>query len=53
MGAGDPKILVVDDQEGVRQLIYEILDREGLQVITAANGLKPWNCWKQYFRCFF
>jgi two-component system response regulator (stage 0 sporulation protein F) len=38
MGAGDPKILVVDDQEGVRQLIYEILDREGLQVITAANG---------------
>lgn len=38
MKAGDTSILVVDDQEGVRQLIYEILDREGFHVMTAANG---------------
>ena len=31
-------ILVVDDDESIRNLVAEILDLEGWQVITATNG---------------
>lgn len=31
-------ILVVDDQDGVRQLLQEILMNEGFEVATACNG---------------
>lgn len=38
MDAGAKTILVVDDQEGVRQLLFEILHTEGFYVATAADG---------------
>jgi len=33
-----PKILVVDDQDGVRSLLQLVFLEEGYQVVTAANG---------------
>lgn len=32
------RILIVDDQKGVRRLLEELFNREGWQVSTAANG---------------
>jgi CheY-like chemotaxis protein len=37
-GRGTTRILVVDDEEPVRELLCEILEAEGVQVTTAANG---------------
>ena len=36
----ETKILVVDDEESVRQLGYDILTEHGYQVMTAVNGLQ-------------
>src|SRR2546425_4784767 len=33
-----PRVLVIDDDEQVRALLYEILDRAGFEVIEATNG---------------
>jgi DNA-binding NtrC family response regulator len=32
------RVLVIDDDEQVRALLYEILDRAGFEVIEATNG---------------
>ncbi|HNX28151.1 MAG TPA: response regulator [Syntrophomonadaceae bacterium] len=32
------KILVVDDQKGIRNLLKELLEQEGFQVITVGDG---------------
>jgi len=32
------QVLVVDDQYGIRVLLQEVLEREGYQVLLAANG---------------
>jgi signal transduction histidine kinase/ActR/RegA family two-component response regulator len=37
-GRGTTRILVVDDEEPVRELLREILEGEGVNVTTAANG---------------
>ena len=34
----DKKVLIVDDQYGIRVLLFEILDKEGYQTFQAANG---------------
>ncbi|MGO9481425.1 MAG: response regulator [Candidatus Kryptoniota bacterium] len=34
------KVMVVDDEESVRQLGYDILTEQGYQVITTSNGLR-------------
>lgn len=33
------KILIVDDQFGIRVLLQEVLDREGYQIFQAPNGV--------------
>lgn len=38
MGIAEKSILVVDDQDGVCQLLQELLTDEGFQVTTACNG---------------
>ena len=38
MTAKPHRILVVDDQMGVRRLLSELLGAEGLEVLTAADG---------------
>jgi len=38
------RILVVDDEELNRDLLQQILEREGYQVAIAAMGRKPWLC---------
>ena len=48
MGAGANTILVVDDQDGVRQLLYALLSSEGFQVATAGNGYEV----LEYFEAF-
>ncbi len=35
---GPPKILVVDDEAAIRQLLVEVLSDEGYSVYVAANG---------------
>ena len=40
-------ILVVDDQEGIRQLLFEILTAEGFVVRLAANGIEALNSVEQ------
>lgn len=40
-GSGmEEKILIVDDQFGIRILLNEVLQREGYQTFQAANGLQ-------------
>jgi CheY-like chemotaxis protein len=34
------RILVIDDDEQLRALLYEILDRAGFAVVEAANGVE-------------
>ncbi|UED75472.1 response regulator [Brevibacillus sp. DP1.3A] len=34
----DKKVLVVDDQYGIRILLYEVLGKEGYKTFQAANG---------------
>ena len=35
---GEKAVLVVDDQDGVRQLLYEVLQTSGFNVYSASNG---------------
>ena len=39
------KILVVDDEAEIRNLIREILEDEGFEVATAENGAGARRCW--------
>ena len=34
------KVLIVDDQFGIRLLLNEVLQKEGYQIFQAANGLQ-------------
>ena len=34
------KILVVDDEEDIRDLLYDILSDSGYEVVVAEDGLK-------------
>ncbi|WP_276318876.1 response regulator [Longirhabdus pacifica] len=34
----EKKVLIVDDQAGIRVLLYEVLSNEGYQAFVAANG---------------
>jgi two-component system, response regulator, stage 0 sporulation protein F len=34
----DKKLLIVDDQYGIRVLLYEVFGKEGYQTLQAANG---------------
>jgi two-component system response regulator (stage 0 sporulation protein F) len=38
MSLSDKKLLIVDDQYGIRVLLNEVFNREGLRVLQAANG---------------
>lgn len=35
---GNPLVLVIDDQPGIRKLLNEVLSEEGYNVVTAGNG---------------
>lgn len=41
------KILVVDDQEGIRTLLYEVLSNAGYQVHTATTGREALDAFNQ------
>ena len=40
-------ILVVDDEKDIRELVKDILEDEGYQVTTAANGVQAREAWRQ------
>ncbi|KQL51127.1 chemotaxis protein CheY [Heyndrickxia shackletonii] len=40
MGEGKEKILIVDDQFGIRILLNEVLQKEGYRTFQAANGVQ-------------
>ncbi|HID01002.1 MAG TPA: sigma-54-dependent Fis family transcriptional regulator, partial [Piscirickettsiaceae bacterium] len=40
-------ILVVDDEKDIRELIQDILEDEGFQVTTAANGVQARDAWRR------
>ena len=37
------KILIVDDEPGLRELVRINLEHEGYGVVQAENGMKGWN----------
>lgn len=40
MNVPHPVVLVIDDQPGIRRLLFEVLSEEGYDVAVAANGLE-------------
>lgn len=40
------KLLIVDDEKDIRNLMQEIFAEEGYQVLTAANGVQARNAWR-------
>lgn len=38
MANSNSKVLVIDDQPGIRRLLVEVLTEEGYNVVTASNG---------------
>jgi CheY-like chemotaxis protein len=44
----EARILVVDDEDEVRQLVAEFLEAKGYSVITAATGLEALTAVKHY-----
>lgn len=43
---GQQKILIVDDEKDIRNLMQEIFIEEGYQVSAAANGVQARNAWR-------
>ncbi|VAW48021.1 Two-component system response regulator protein [hydrothermal vent metagenome] len=41
------KLLIVDDEKDIRNLMKEIFEEEGYQVDTAANGVQAQKAWRQ------
>ncbi|MEW5852909.1 MAG: response regulator [Myxococcota bacterium] len=39
---GAPRVLVVDDEEDIRESLRSVLELEGFQVLTAENGRAAW-----------
>ncbi|MED2935369.1 response regulator, partial [Bacillus wiedmannii] len=37
------KILIVEDEENIREVCKRYLEREGYEVYTAMNGMEGWN----------
>lgn len=42
------KVLIVDDQFGIRTLLNEVLQKEGYEIYQAANGLQALHVMKQH-----
>lgn len=42
------KVLIVDDQFGIRTLLNEVLQKEGYEIYQAANGLQALQVMKQH-----
>ncbi len=42
-----PRLLVVDDEFGIREGIRKILEPEGFEVVTAEDGLVGWKTWQE------
>lgn len=42
------KILVVDDEKDIRNLMEEILSEENYEVLTAANGTQAQSAWREH-----
>ena len=40
-------LLIVDDDDDIRQLLADALSQKGYQVLEAANGSRMWQCWQQ------
>ncbi len=46
----DARILVVDDEYGIREGIRKILEPDGFEVVTAEDGLAGWRTWQEQGR---
>ncbi len=47
MPTGSETILLVEDESALRELVQEILEKRGYQVIEAATGVEALEVWKQ------
>jgi CheY-like chemotaxis protein len=45
---GDETILVVEDEESLRDLVHEILEKKGYRVLQAPNGVAALRLWEQH-----
>ena len=47
MPSGNETILLVEDESALRELVQEILEKRGYQVLEAATGVEALEIWKQ------
>jgi CheY-like chemotaxis protein len=53
VGMAELRVLVVDDDVGVRTLIQMLLTLEGIEVYTASNGAEAWAAIQSHSPSFF
>ncbi|MED2985412.1 response regulator transcription factor [Bacillus thuringiensis] len=42
------RIVIVEDEDNIREICKRYLDREGYEVYTAVNGIEGWHIFQQY-----
>ncbi|CAI8843559.1 MULTISPECIES: response regulator transcription factor [Bacillus] len=42
------RIVIIEDEDNIREICKRYLEREGYEVYTAVNGIEGWNVFQQY-----
>jgi two-component system response regulator RegX3 len=42
------RMLVIDDEASLRDTLARMLQREGHEVLTAADGVEGFRCWREH-----
>ncbi|KFM99833.1 DNA-binding response regulator [Bacillus clarus] len=42
------RIVIIEDEDNIREICRQYLEREGYEVYTAVNGIEGWNLFQQY-----
>lgn len=44
----EKRIVIIEDEDNIREICRRYLEREGYEVYTAENGEEGWNLFQQY-----